>query len=167
MEVGMKTGFMTIAAAAVAALLHLAMPSTAMAVESEDCGTQCASCFGGYEGTGFKLRGAYNMTCFFAVPYCVACAPARANDGVRSEALLAVLKSGSDADVRAVVLRNRGRLLFSPSRNLVVLRGTECDPEAFAAVAYLDAGRTQLLRQLQIPSLAGYASRAATRKVAG
>ena len=148
----MKSGFMRIASAVVLAVGGLALPSPALA--QTDCGTKCATCgLSGWEGTTHSTSGDYNMTCHSFVPYCVACPATRASDGEDAEAILLILKSGSDDEVRSLMRRHRDRFLISHSRKMVVLRGTKCDPKAFAAVAYLDGRRANLLQQMRLASL--------------
>ena len=129
-------------------------PPTAHA---EDCGNQCKSCsIAGYEGTQWNASGIYNMTCYSFIPYCVACVIERTNDGDDAEALLAALRTQDDASIPSIVRRNRGRLLVSPSRHLVVLRGTDCDPNALASVVYVGDARMRTLQEMGLPLLSEY-----------
>jgi hypothetical protein len=135
----------------------LALAPRGASAQSQDCGSGCRGCsIGGYEGYDWSPNGLYNMTCYQWIPYCVACVIERTNDGEDAEALLGSVRSASEADLRGILLRSQGRLLLNPSRNLVVLRGTKCNPKALASVVYVTPARTALLRGLGVPLLETY-----------
>jgi hypothetical protein len=131
-------------------------PMTAPA-QNRDCADHCMTCgFNGREGYSHNNNGIYDMGCYDGIPNCVSCVIERTNDGEDAEALLGSVRSASEADLRGILLRSQGRLLLNPSRNLVVLRGTKCNPKALASVVYVTPARTALLRGLGVPLLETY-----------
>jgi hypothetical protein len=137
---------------------------TPAAAQGQDCGKFCESCgILGQEGVAWAYYGEYTMSCRNFSTYCRDCGVERTNTGASGEALLAVLKSGSETAARSVAAANGARLLVSTARNLVVIRGTKCDPAALAAVVYVSAERARLIKNLGAQDLAIVPSTLATR----
>jgi len=128
------------------------------------CLADCATCgFFGKEGRVYAPDGDFDMNCKNMSMSCLACGSSRANSGSDAEALLALLKSGSETEVRKAISANRGRLRVSAGRNLVVLRGTKCDPTMLVAVIYVSSDRARLVEREGVAPLEDGVQRLAIR----
>ena len=122
------------------------------------CGMRCeATCNIQYEtgkmavdGTSNPLAMHYWMGCQLGTA-CQACAETRR--GGENDALAASLASAPTAALAEIARVNRERILVSLSRNLIVIRGTECNPDAFVAVSAISKARARQLAQLGIAEL--------------
>jgi hypothetical protein len=128
-------------------------------LEGQDCGSTCSHCgFLGYEGRDWQAGGAYNMTCFDLIPYCVAC-PHQNSVGKRdaeTATISALIESGSVSRLRELVAAERHRILVSPTRNLAVIRGSPCRPDALGTVVFLSPDRARALGGLGLTDLDDY-----------
>lgn len=121
---------------------------------SHDCGNKCKTCgLGGKEGYEHGASGIYDMGCFDLIPNCVSCVVERVNDGHDIEMVFDRLRAGSEFAVRHFASSFKGRLRVNASRNLVVLLGTKCDPNAIAGVASITPSRASLLLRSGVPLL--------------
>jgi hypothetical protein len=92
---------------------------------------------------------------------CAACGANRR--GGESEALAAALASASSEAVGKLARANRNRILVSLTRNVIVIRGTECNPDAFVAVASVNNARAKELARLGIARLESVSPAVATK----
>ena len=106
----------------------------------------------GKEGINYNILGLANMTCMFQSS-CAECRVSRAGSDADAEALLTLIKTGAENDVRKAIQTNRDRLRIVPSRGLVAVRGTKCDPNALVAVIYVGRDRADLLKRTGIAQL--------------
>lgn len=145
---------------AVALLLGCSMFAASPLAAQEDCGTTCAVCnISGYEGRSYNAQGTYNMSCFGFIPYCVAChgEPERVADAPReAEAIVWLIESTPAAELREALAEYRNRLLFAPGRNLIVVQGNDCNPDALATVLFVRPEKAHALRSLGLRSLNDY-----------
>jgi len=130
-----------------------------------DCGTKCKSCPGnGYEGYMFSATtGHLNMQCFPNVPNCIVCGEPEARSYLSNDALhiAAILRKGTRAFQLPLNVENR--LLLSPRRQVVAIKGSPCDPEAIVAVLFVNRDQMSYLKTLGLPDLDRYLSRSAQR----
>ena len=140
--------------AALAALLAGAV--TASGAAAQDCGSSCSTCgLGGYEGRSHTVGGPYNMSCYSLVPYCVACPEvemATEHNSTTANVASAV-RSATNETIAMVAEQYRTRLLVVPERNLVVIKGTSCDPNALGSVLRVEAATITALTATGIRSL--------------
>lgn len=101
------------------------------------------------EGSSFE-----NQDCSVSV-YCDGC-QLTGPMGLRAsspEAILAAINSASPKDLGSVINKYRSRLLLHGPRNLVVVRGSGCDPERLGSVLFLSSQKMATLSRLGIQSL--------------
>jgi hypothetical protein len=140
-------------------------------VVAQDCGHDCHACpLGlGYEGINHEDGGPFNMTCFMSVPYCVACAPQDTVGGwpIDPETRVSDVTPGAEMVVKLIYsvpaerlnssLRiYRNRILVVPDRNLVVVKGNGCDPEALSTVLFVTSRKIKALRNMGVLTLTEY-----------
>lgn len=118
---------------------------SASPAQAQDCGDDCVGCPTGWEGQSFSTTGPYNMTCFAEIPFCVACGPLVSDHVPGVEHIVDLLQSGSPTTLADLVVKYGDRLLLSPRRNLVVVQGTDCDPQALATVVFVSSEQARAL----------------------
>lgn len=102
------------------------------------------------DGTSNPLAMHYWMGCV-AGSSCNSCgASSRGGD---DSALAAALASSSATSIRALANANRPRILVSLRRNLLVIRGSDCNPDAFVAVSSVSRARARELVEMGIAEL--------------
>jgi len=141
--------FLTLAVAAL-------IPSRAI---GQDCGLSCGRCaIGAWEGRGYSANGSYNMDCFALLPYCVACPKIEmaAEHTPAVADIVRELRTSTNATIALVANRYRDRLLIVPERGLLVIRGTECNPDALASVVFLERAKLEALAASGVGSLADH-----------
>jgi hypothetical protein len=133
------------------------------------CGMRCETlCYipggewgmAGVDGTSNPLAAHFWMGCQ-AGSQCAACGASRR--GGESEALAAALASASPEAAGKLARANRNRILVSLTRNVIVIRGTECNPDAFVAVASVNNARAKELARLGIARLESVSPAAAAK----
>lgn len=149
----------TIGKVAVSLVAITALGFSSARSQQPDCGLSCYSCGGtwAYEGRNFSQLGIYNMDCIPFVYGCLGCDPELVSDLSPNAAVLApLLRSGSAQVLTDLVRKNRDRLLISTRRNLVVIRGTPCDPQALSNIIFVDKPTAMALTNLGVKTLEGY-----------
>lgn len=142
------------------AILFVSQFLTPGTAGAQDCGRQCKMCgISGREGWDHSPTGPYDMNCFNWVPFCHPCPFLRLGAGDSAEDILRRIAVGTDLDARHVIEANPGRLLISPLRRLIALRGSTCDPNEVVSVVYVTAERASYLRQYRLPTLESYVAR--------
>lgn len=129
--------------------------------QDPDCGTECEACgISGYEGTDFDEDGSYNMRCFNNISYCVACPPGGVemigDHTTEAAQIVELIQSAAARNLGDVLGGYRDRLLLSPTRNLVVVQGNGCDPDALASVVFVTRERIRALEALGLRVLEDY-----------
>lgn len=144
-------------------------PTKKAAAQDYVCGMRCEdSCYvyemegkKGVDGTNNPLAQHASMFCK-AGSTCDACGATRR--GGADEALAVALASAPANKVEAVAKANSRRILVSLSRNLVVIRGSDCSPNAFVAVTTVSSTRARELMQLGATELEKVSSAATTKR---
>jgi hypothetical protein len=134
------------------------VPARKAAAQDYVCGMRCeTSCtvaeVGGMhatDGTSNPLAMHYSMECW-AGSTCDICRETRR--GGDDDALATALASVPTDKLKAMARASHKRILVSVSRNLVVIRGSECSPDAFVAVTTVSNARARQLVQLGIAEL--------------
>lgn len=75
-----------------------------------------------------------------------------------------ILRDAPAHEVRAMVMLYQDRLLIHPQRNILAIRGSDCDAELVTSVVFVSPERMALLEELGLPSLNDHLER--TRTVA-
>jgi hypothetical protein len=111
----------------------------------------------GYEGRNYQQGADYNMQCYNFIPYCVSCPPTLVSDhtpGVQQ--MVDMILFASPAELADLVTQYHDRLLFSPTRNLLVVQGNGCNPDALASVVFLSSVKARELKTLGLRKLDEY-----------
>jgi hypothetical protein len=144
-------------------------PTKKAAAQDYVCGMRCEdSCYvyelegkKAVDGTNNPLAQHASMFCK-AGNTCDACGATRR--GAEDDALAVALATAPANRIRAVAKANSQRILVSLSRNLVVIRGSDCSPNAFVAVSAVSSTRARELVQLGVTELEKVASAATTKR---
>jgi hypothetical protein len=142
--------------------------------DAQDCGHDCVTCIAGtgYEGVHYEKGGAYDMTCTVLVQYCVACAPQLPGDTTENwpvnpdtrvsdaapgaEAIVQLIQSTPPSRLKPWLGKFHNRILLVPDRNLVVVKGNGCDPEALTTVLFVSPEKVKKLGDLGVLTLREY-----------
>lgn len=142
----------------VAAALAVALVGSPSGVAAQSgCGDNCLGCgWELYEPTDppATLPGKWENGCSDA-QHCSFCSesPLVKTGPAKQERILTSIKTATSAQVRNLVNANRSTLLIHASRNLVVIRGNNCDVNAITAVMSVDPARIKLLQSMGVRSL--------------
>jgi hypothetical protein len=139
-------------------LLMCLVPVRKTHAQSYACGMRCESTCeingedgrGAVDGTWNPLAMHYEMGCKIGGDCGVCGATRRGGD---NDGLAASLASAPTEAVAKIASANRRRILVSLARNLIVIRGSDCNPDAFVAVAAVSKARARQLAQLGITEL--------------
>jgi len=114
-------------------------------VSAQDCANNCRVCAEEkWEGYGYHPEGPYNMTCTWTGPGggCsqAFCGPGAVNeDWIPASAVAEVVESALISELPALLEAYGDRLLFSPERNAVVIKGIQCDADRLEIMVALPA----------------------------
>jgi len=133
------------------------------------CGMQCNSCIDiitqewGRAGDVDTTNPAAAHWDKFCVPEewfdgCFSCSAYRVASGTTADAFAKDLSKAASAQLASMIKRDRGRVLVSTTRNLLVVQGTTCNPNAFAAVIFITKDRAMELSRLGVRSLESYSA---------
>lgn len=145
------------------------LPTRKAQAQNYTCGMRCESdCWWEMEhgkmavdGTSNPLAQHYWMGCALGTGCGICGASSRGSD---DNALATALASGSKTLLRELVATNPKRILVSRRRRLVVVRGSECNPDAFVAVTSISAARVRELAELGITELETVSAPAVPRR---
>lgn len=128
-----------------ATIVLLTVGIAPVAGQTADCGNECKVCgMNSWEGSKFTPLGPYNMDCTTTGPS-GGCSTASCPGGdtsvnehwVAASAIAEVLGSASSSDVLAILAAYGDRLLYSPERGAMIVKGTKCHPNGIAAMVSL------------------------------
>lgn len=142
-------------------------PGTA-AAQVVDCGRNCMPCGDNkHEGINHAVSAPHNMDCIGPVETgtCTACsAPSVSRKAVDAMIIARVVQAATVRELRAVVAAYGDRLLLNASRNVVVVKGNGCDPDALSTVVYLAPSKARVFARLNVASLEEFVPAARTTR---
>ena len=146
-------------------LAVVASASAPSEASAQDCRQHCDDCGSApnwYESTGEAEEFGWGGAC--AHGFCYLCeAPSPLVKGVPMEAekILDAVRRGRPSDMKTIA-RDYGKfLLIQPERQLLVIKGLNCDPEGLGAVVPLSREKTDALRAAGVGNLAEFILRRA------
>ena len=131
---------------------------TAEPVAGQDCADYCYPCLITYhEGEQHNSNGSYDMNCTMAGE-CQTClrlelvgeAPASA------QIIFDAMEGLTPQEVASVVRKYGDRLLLQASRDLLIVRGTNCDPDVVAGVKFVSRETSAALAGLGVQPFEEY-----------
>jgi hypothetical protein len=139
--------------------LAVAVGITSVVAGAQSCYSGCYVCgTNKQEGDG-HLNGYNEATCTSGNG-CNQCADGLVKDkSVGAEAILGAVRSSSPGTIGAVAAKYGRQLLLNEGRQLLVIRGTGCDPDGLGPVLFLNRDQTTALAKAGVPSLAEFFSR--------
>lgn len=129
--------------------------------QETDCGEFCNGCGpgAGYkEGTGAHPEGAFNMACVFVGigEPCVLCEVPGSHDFVSSDVIARAVQSASTTELELLIVAYGDRLLFSPERRAVIIKGVPCDHERISKMVFITADKARGFQTLGVRPLAAF-----------
>lgn len=125
----------------------LMAPSPAAA---QDCGLGCATCGSfpfRYEGFIWDEWADYDMVCAnIYTSWCLDCPFSAAEGAIDQEAIGRAVLSAELYELGTLLTAYRDRLLVADDRNLVAIRGSECNPDALGVWLVVSSEKAAALR---------------------
>lgn len=157
------------AVAVLAALLAIAAQPGLVQGQNYDCGYNCAPCGDNQcEGNTYGATAPWNMDCWGPTETggCMHCrAPSLTANAVDAMIIGRVVEAATVRELRAVVAAYGNRLLLNASRNVVVIKGNGCDPDALSTVVYLTPSKARALARLNTRALESFLASLERRQV--
>lgn len=144
-----KSTCRAICLAALSLMMGVAAPERVEA-QGVDCGSYCGPCLVLYwEGRTNNSQGHYNMNCTMSGECNQTGCPIvelASEVPVAAEAIFEEIDGLPDSEIAGAIQRYQDRILIQVSRNLLLIRGTACNPDVITAVKFVTPTVTKALQ---------------------